>query len=496
MAADIDYYQRLGIDEDASPEAIRRAYHDAARKLHPDVNVEKGATEIFLDIKEAYEVLIDPNQRAAYDGKITEKRPPPPVRFNTIYSRTELPRMRESQLVYALIEMDVLTDSAEKEKTSQPINVALIIDNSTSMQGARLDVVKAASIELIRQLRDQDILSIISFNDRSEVVLPAGKHHEIAKAESRIRMIQTRGATEIFQGLNSGIFEVRRNLNQNHTNHIILLTDGHTYGDEEACINLIKQAARDKIGVSCLGIGSDWNDEFLDELASQTGGSSVYISDPKHIHTLLLNKFKGLSRVCVERVSYNFRSVQGVELRYAFRINPELGALSTKPPLQLGDIPFGSNQRFLLEFLINPINKEVNRVLLSEGRIAFDIPNGKTPTSYRIPVTLTRAVTDEPKPDPPPRTIVEAMSRLTLYRMQENARADASAGLLEEAVQSLKHLATHLLAKGENELAKTVIMETQHLQQNRRFSDSGEKEIKYGTRSLLLPAGFDGDILT
>ena len=69
MPGESDFYTRLGVDRDASEEEIRKAYRDAARQLHPDVNVEDGATELFLTIKEAYETLIDPQQRDAYDRK-------------------------------------------------------------------------------------------------------------------------------------------------------------------------------------------------------------------------------------------------------------------------------------------------------------------------------------------------------------------------------------------------------------------------------------------
>jgi len=67
MGTEPDHYAALGINRDATPEEIRRAYHRKARKLHPDVNEETGATELFLDIQYAYEVLSDPAQRLEYE---------------------------------------------------------------------------------------------------------------------------------------------------------------------------------------------------------------------------------------------------------------------------------------------------------------------------------------------------------------------------------------------------------------------------------------------
>ena len=62
-----DYYQILGVDRDAEPDAIKLAYRRLARKYHPDVSREAQAEERFKEVKEAYEVLKDPEKRAAYD---------------------------------------------------------------------------------------------------------------------------------------------------------------------------------------------------------------------------------------------------------------------------------------------------------------------------------------------------------------------------------------------------------------------------------------------
>ncbi len=81
------------------------------------------------------------------------------------------------------------------------------------------------------------------------------------------------------------------------------------------------------------------------------------------------------------------------------------------------------------------------------------------------------------------------MSRLTLYRLQEKVRLEVSEGQIDKATKHLHYLATHLLAHGDRELAHTVLIEAEHVQQSRRFSGEGEKRIKYGTRALMLPPG-------
>ena len=67
MAEYKDYYKIMGVDRDASQDEIKRAYRKLARKYHPDVSSEADAEDRFQELQEAYEVLKDPEKRAAYD---------------------------------------------------------------------------------------------------------------------------------------------------------------------------------------------------------------------------------------------------------------------------------------------------------------------------------------------------------------------------------------------------------------------------------------------
>jgi Ca-activated chloride channel family protein len=483
MSGNQDFYKLLGLKRNASVEDIRQAYFEAARRLHPDRNTAPGDTEFFLDIQEAYEVLSNPGKRLKYDSTLPPEKPAGILVDQRIqFSRQALVRLDEQQMIYALLEFSL--PAGQEAPPSPSLNLCLVLDRSTSMQGGNMDMVKATAIQIMRKMKSQDIFSVVAFSDRAEEIIPASHSAELTKLEARIRTLRPSGGTEIFSGLEMGYNEIIRNANRAQVNHIILLTDGRTYGDEEKCISLARRAAEHGVGISGLGIGSEWNDNFLDELASSTGGSSMYVSRPQDIQNSLLDKFNRLGSAYAQETRLDFEIPEGIELRYAFRIQPEAGVLPNESPLMLGPVVRETSLKVLLEFVVQPQALNQKNVMLLDGEMMVTLAEGVSPLKP-VPLQLKRIVKDRSSPDNPPTGILEALTTLKLYRLQEQARLEVSAGEYEQASEHLHHLASHLLSHGERVLARTALLEAEHIQQEKSFSQQGRKEIKYGTRALV-----------
>lgn len=481
-----NFYARLNIPFDATREEVRSAYHEAARRLHPDANPTKGAVEQFLRIQAAYETLSDPQKRREYEQKFPKLDTSSGVSMETLFSRREVISSPDPQLLYVM--MELIPTIAEQEVVI-PINLCVVIDRSTSMQGERMDIVKTTAKNLVRQLRSVDYLSIIAYSDRAEVILPAMRiSGGIERIEAQISMLQTGGGTEIYQGLQAGFEEISRFIRPTYVNHLILITDGHTYGDEAQCLALAEKAKEAGVTISGLGIGNEWNDKFLDALTSKTGGNSTYVADPRDIKRFMEQKFNRLNKIFAENTILNLKLAPQVEIHYAFRLSPEPAKFPVEMPINLGNIQHDAGLTIVFEIFIKKVPSQSSMVLM-DGTLRYEIPSRIIP-AVRLPISISRPVESaNASQQPPPQKIVQAMSRLTLYRMQEQAKQDIEEGNIEQATRRLRFLATHLLAQGETSLATTVLGEAGRIERDRSLSDEGEKRIKYGTRALLLPSG-------
>ena len=481
-----DYYSLLGVTRSASQDEIKRAYFQSAQKLHPDKNKVAGETELFMGVQQAYETLSNPKRRAQYDATLPpEEKQNYPYDQRIIYSRPAVFHLEDRQMLYMIV--DIETPLEARSAPSPPLNVCIVIDRSTSMQGEKMDVVKATAIQVLRNLRPQDILSVVTFSDRAEVIIPAAFHQERGRLEARVQMIQPSGATEMFQGLDMGAKEVMRSIDTKRINHIILLTDGHTYGDEQECLALASKLAERGIGISAMGIGREWNDIFLDILANRTGGSSAYIAEPQDIKRLLLEKFNALAQTYAEDVILDTKPVDGVELSYAFRLQPDPAPIMTdESSLRLGPILQDTSTRVLFEYIIQPKAVQSEMLTFLDGVLKVSIASLPLPVPPRQMRLQKPVVPDSTPIDPPPPEIVQALSRLMLYRMQERARKEIEKGDINNATRQLQSLAANLLTQGERGLARTIMFEVENLQQRSTLSDEGSKKIKYGTRALFL----------
>jgi len=479
-----DYYDILGVSQSATDEEIRSAYRALARRYHPDSRTENAPTTLFHEVQAAYAVLSDSQQRRAYDRQrakagLGEKA----VLFWDIHlSQSQLCSRHEEQMLYLLMEV---RPAAAIQGERLPLNLCLVIDRSTSMQGARLDNVKGAAHQIIDELRDDDMLAVVTFNDRAEVVLPSRSSIDRARAKAQVSTVWASGGTEILKGIQAGLSEIERNHSERVTSHLILLTDGQTYGDEKECVAEARQAGARRIGITAMGIGEDWNDVLLDEVAAQSGGTSAYIASPAQVRTLLQKRVRGLGTVFAQGLTLKPRFTEGVWMESAFCVSPYLDRLKSEGGvISLGTLQADAPLTAVLEVGVAKRSPGEHRLMQLE--LTADVQSlGRVGEMLRRDVSVT-FTPEETSPETVEPAILSALTKITVYRMQERAWDSLDDGNVEEASRQLEMIATRLFDLGESRLARAAMLEAGRIAKGGAPTDKGRKELKYGTRGLTI----------
>lgn len=491
MTVNFDPYAILGVSQGTTSEEIKRAYRKLAQRLHPDVNpTNPGAAFQFQEITHAYDILSDNARRRSYDEESSKNVDPNDLFFSmriTPSKRAVMP-LEESQVIYLLAEISAPPEVQQQSAatTTSRVNLTLVLDHSNSMNGVRLEKVKVAAHQIIDNLSSEDYLSVISFNDRANVIIPATGVSDKPALKAKVSMMSAFGGTEIFQGLSKGVAENEKHLDSKTVNHVILLTDGHTFGDQDRCIELALMCANKGIGISAMGLGHDWNDEFLDEIATKTGGSSIYISSADAVVRFLNNHVRNLSNAFAERIKLSVAPNPDVQMELAFKLSPHPQPLEIDSEfIQLGSLQGSRPISVLMQFQL-PAKMEIGFRNVVRVVANGDILQNTHQSCHTIS-DLSLEVTESQQQDEPPTAILDALSKLTLYRLQERAQQALEDGNIVEATKRLENLATRLLEMGEEDLARQTMQEAQRVAHTMTLSDKGKKTLKYQTRYLLAP---------
>lgn len=173
----------------------------------------------------------------------------------------------------ALLEVGIKVKSKMDRKNTDPLNICFVVDKSGSMMGEdRIEQLKRSLLQFVQQLDAKDRVSIVVFDDAATLAVPSELIGDKKKINDIIYAIQAGGGTSIYSGLVLGFEEVKKFLSPSSINRLVLLTDG--YGSTPPAEVIAKAKTYIKIGIelSAVGVGVDYNQALLSQLASAGGG--------------------------------------------------------------------------------------------------------------------------------------------------------------------------------------------------------------------------------
>jgi uncharacterized membrane protein len=230
-----------------------------------------------------------------------------------------------------VLPVELVPPQAEKKRLN--VAVALVLDKSGSMnQSGKLDYAKEAAIETVRNLKDDDFITVIGFDDAPFVVIRASRVADVRyEAAGRIGMLVSNGRTNLLPAID----EARRNLERVEAGrkHIIVLTDGRLPDEGPFYIEITKELRMLGFTLSTVLLGSDTDYQFLKGLADVGGGGFYQTNDARNLPRIFLQDVRVSTgeRTMKESTEYDVRVGSGALLSTTLRSFPAVrGYVQTK----------------------------------------------------------------------------------------------------------------------------------------------------------------------
>jgi len=198
-----------------------------------------------------------------------------------------------------------------------PISLALVIDCSGSMEGAKIEQTKNAILEVMHTLTRRDRLTIVTFDDDIHTIYELSLLQNKQTVTEIVSQISTAGSTNLSGGWLKALSQLAESFDPSHINRIFLLTDGQANRGVTDPAELVKigRTYREKgIPTSTFGFGSGFNETLLKDIASNSGGNFYFAEKPEDISTAFSCEFGEVSDLAGQNCEVTFTLPDGVEL--------------------------------------------------------------------------------------------------------------------------------------------------------------------------------------
>jgi Ca-activated chloride channel homolog len=209
-----------------------------------------------------------------------------------------------------------LTGMAPDQADSRaPINVAIVLDKSGSMQGEKIIRAREAAELAIERLNENDIVSIITYDSTVNVLLPATKVSDKEMIFDSIRKITANGSTALFAGVSKGAGEVRKFLSEERVNRVILLSDGIANVGPSSPNDLADLGAsliKEGISVTTIGLGLNYNEDLMTRLARRSDGNHAFVENANDLAKVFDYEFGELLTIVAQEIEIKIDCAGGI----------------------------------------------------------------------------------------------------------------------------------------------------------------------------------------
>jgi Ca-activated chloride channel homolog len=257
--------------------------------------------------------------------------------------------------VYALVRLEA---GPQTVATRPPVNLALVIDRSSSMRGPRITQALEASRQLVERLGPTDRLSVVTFDAAARTIFGPEATGDAARARAldALAGVRTGVGTNLAGGIRAGAEAIASGFVRGAMSRLILLTDGQpsvgVTSSERLGALVEKETARGAT-ITAMGVGVGFDDELLSELARRGRGGFYYLASAADIPAAFGRELEGVFAIAARDIQ--LKLVPGDEVGAA----EVLHRLDSRPLddgllVEVGEVAAGAPRQILFKLSRTP----------------------------------------------------------------------------------------------------------------------------------------------
>ncbi|MDX9723563.1 MAG: VWA domain-containing protein [Myxococcota bacterium] len=340
-----------------------------------------------------------------------------------------------------------------------PSNVVLVIDRSGSMAGAWIENAKLSAEHVLDSLQDGDRIALISYATDAQIDYPSTLLNSSSRSAVRntIRNLRVGGGTCISCGLTMGQAQLSKGQAESGVSRVILFSDGQANTgivDLDQLASLARDIERSGSTVSSVGVGLDYNESLMMQLAVSGNGNHYFVENPTQLASILKEEMNSLQQLVAKRVVATFELAEGVTFIKGYDRPFEVEG--RRVFVSLGDMPASSERTALFEVSL-PAGPEGMRMLSTLSVGYEDLVASK---AQHVEHSLSYIATSDLE------SINRGVDHVVLARLEQAKLADTLAE------------ANELIRNGDVEQAKSTV--------RKQIQLSRDNNMVYGSTNLNL----------
>ncbi|MEY2466975.1 MAG: Ca-activated chloride channel [Verrucomicrobiota bacterium] len=392
------------------------------------------------------------------------------------------------QEVVVKIDLTAIADKKKSRRT--PLNIAVVLDRSGSMTGAKLEKAKQAATQLVDRLNRNDVFSFVVYSDSARVVVPAQRVEDKQALKERIASIEADGSTALYSGVKTGADQIQDYFSAKRINRVILLSDGLANVGPSSPRDLRRlghELANRGISVTTIGVGDDYNEDLMAGLAEASDANYYYVKDTEKLPQIFAKELGELLTVAAREVRIEIICPDGV--RPIGFIGRDERFENQRATVKLNQFVLGQDRYLFLRCVVHEAKPEIARVKISYVDELNDGAEQVASGAVQIKFTEDKSVAINSV-----RGSIVAEKELFLTAVtKDEALAAADAGNYREAAQKLDQQADLLDANYKNAPASVQVQirsETKNLRDRSQQLQKGKYDS--ATRKTMQWESYNG----